>query len=269
MRLGTIAAALLFALPSPARAVDAAGLRIHPLYGHLDQFEVVSRQEAPRATYELDLGPEETMEVEGATTIILYRLRAGEPALTAAQLRHAVEQAIDAGRGLTLYRGPRTSTYEIPRDLSEDYVQLIIGEGATSFTLALIEVGVTKPVPSARDLFDSLERTGRVRVEVDFEPGRAKLDPDSKAALDTVVALLQSHRELEVAVEVHSGDGGNPTLSRRLSEKRALALVRALVEAGIETERLMAVGLAEERSPLAKEAPEGRNAGWRVELVWR
>jgi outer membrane protein OmpA-like peptidoglycan-associated protein len=94
------------------------------------------------------------------------------------------------------------------------------------------------------------------------------LEPRSFALLDSIAALLGAHPELaRIRVVGHTDDRGGAGHNRRLSRRRAVAVVSYLVEHGVAAERLEAVGLGQ-AAPLADNlSAAGRAANRRVELV--
>lgn len=99
-----------------------------------------------------------------------------------------------------------------------------------------------------------------------FEVGRAQLDPRIREPLAAIAAVLVDYRMTLVCVHGHSDDSGPEEFNRRLSEQRAMAVGRALVEGGVEAKRVAVVGHGPAR-PLASNATdEGRERNRRVEI---
>jgi outer membrane protein OmpA-like peptidoglycan-associated protein len=99
-----------------------------------------------------------------------------------------------------------------------------------------------------------LRRTGIALVgreivvgdHVRFELDRADLAPDAAAALDVLARWLREHPEIELLrVEGHADALGSPRYNLELSQRRAEAVVAALVARGIAKERLVALGSGE------------------------
>lgn len=104
-----------------------------------------------------------------------------------------------------------------------------------------------------------------VKVEgaVAFAEGGDKLLPESEKALDALKTYLDDKTVVTtLRVEAHTGEGG--AASQALSERRALAVARRLVEKGVDCKRLVAVGFGPTKPIAADDAPEGRAKNRRV-----
>jgi outer membrane protein OmpA-like peptidoglycan-associated protein len=83
-----------------------------------------------------------------------------------------------------------------------------------------------------------------------FPTGKATLPAGPMPRLDRLAALLQEHPKLKVRIEGHTDALGAAGVNLALSQARAEAVKRALVERGVAADRIEAVGLGEAR-PLA------------------
>ncbi len=113
-----------------------------------------------------------------------------------------------------------------------------------------------------------IERHIAIEQQVQFETGRAVLLPASDAVLAGVAQVLKDHPEIElVEVQGHTDTTGTEVLNRELSESRAKAVVRWLVEHGIAAERLVARGYGYSRPVADESTEEGRRRNRRVDFV--
>jgi outer membrane protein OmpA-like peptidoglycan-associated protein len=102
--------------------------------------------------------------------------------------------------------------------------------------------------------------------ELRFPSGTATLPDADLPTLERIAALLEQRPELSARVEGHTDSLGGADINQGLSQQRAEAVMQALVERGIDADRLSAVGLGAER-PIADNATEaGRRANRRVEV---
>jgi outer membrane protein OmpA-like peptidoglycan-associated protein len=86
--------------------------------------------------------------------------------------------------------------------------------------------------------------------------------------LDYVTKTLLDHPELKrIRVEGHTDSVGNDATNQTLSEKRANAVMRYLVKAGVDPERLIAVGYGEARPIDTNDTEEGRERNRRVDFT--
>jgi outer membrane protein OmpA-like peptidoglycan-associated protein len=99
-----------------------------------------------------------------------------------------------------------------------------------------------------------------------FEVGSAQLAAGIREPLATIAAVLVDYRLTLVAVHGHSDDSGPEELNRRISEQRAMAVARALVDGGVEAKRVLVVGHGPAQPLASNASPDGRERNRRVEI---
>lgn len=110
----------------------------------------------------------------------------------------------------------------------------------------------------------------RIEEQLLFASGNASLSEDGQVVLGTLADILSNMDGL-ISVEGHTDS--QPIRSARfpsnweLSSARAAAVLRALIAAGFEQDRLRAIGYADTRPVSDNETRAGRQANRRVELV--
>ncbi len=90
----------------------------------------------------------------------------------------------------------------------------------------------------------------RVPVMIDnifYDFDKATLRPESKAALDDLVKLLNENPNVTIELSSHTDYKGSDNYNKRLSQRRADAVVAYLIEHGIASDRLSPVGYGEEK----------------------
>ncbi len=94
---------------------------------------------------------------------------------------------------------------------------------------------------------------------VQFDTGSATIRSVSHKLLDEVAQILVAHPELQkIRIEGHTDSRGSASSNKDLSQRRADAVKQYLINAGVDANRLSAVGFGEER-PLDKRETE---AAW-------
>jgi outer membrane protein OmpA-like peptidoglycan-associated protein len=121
------------------------------------------------------------------------------------------------------------------------------------------------------DMAKALAATGNIALYgIQFDTNKSSLKPESADTVAQIAKLLQAQPSLKLDVVGHTDNVGDAAANLKLSQRRADAVVAALVEDhGIDEARLTArgEGLAK---PLADNATEeGRAKNRRVELVKR
>jgi outer membrane protein OmpA-like peptidoglycan-associated protein len=119
------------------------------------------------------------------------------------------------------------------------------------------------------DVSASLLRDGRVALRgINFATDSADLSGGSYAAAGNIGEVLNGHPQLNLAVVGHTDNTGDFTYNIELSQRRAQAIVDALVnDYDVELTRLAAVGVGP-LAPIDTNRTEyGRGQNRRVELV--
>lgn len=117
-------------------------------------------------------------------------------------------------------------------------------------------------------LYDRLSSQGKIiTYAITFETGKADLKPESMTEINRIAKLMNEQSDLKFEVQGHCDNQGSDKVNDPLSQKRAEAIVAALVKQGINASRLTAVGKGS-HSPIADNSTdEGRAKNRRVEFV--
>lgn len=132
-----------------------------------------------------------------------------------------------------------------------------------------IFIGSIRVDAGGRDLYAAIERDGRVAVrDILFDTDSERIRPESREALDAIGAMLREHADLRLSIEGHTDSQGADAHNLDLSERRAAAVRRWLIEEyAIDAARLRAEGRGENAPVATNDTPEGRQQNRRVELV--
>lgn len=124
---------------------------------------------------------------------------------------------------------------------------------------------------------DGCPDEGRVVVERDnirilekiyFDSGKDTIQDRSSELISEIASTLNNHPEiLKLRVEGHTDSVGSDIRNLNLSQARAEAVVRALVVAGVDANRLDAAGFGEMRPIASNDSEEGRQENRRVEFI--
>lgn len=156
--------------------------------------------------------------------------------------------------------------------LTRDHYGTPADTAQSAVAIQIVEpVGMTggQVTVSAEALGKGLEADGRMALYgIYFDTGKSDLKPESRAQLAEMAALLRDKPTLRVYIVGHTDNVGSLETNLSLSQRRAEAVVAALVnDHRVEGGRLSARGVAS-LSPVAGNRNEaGRALNRRVEMV--
>ncbi len=155
----------------------------------------------------------------------------------------------------------------IPNTVAPGYFELTFyrGGGYHTNNSSIRNVRIAK---GAVPLYDRMMSDGKfITYGITFDVGKATIKPESMGEINRIVQLMNENPSLKFSVEGHTDSTGNATSNQTLSEQRSQAIVAKLVELGIASDRLTAVGKGQ-NSPIADNSTdEGRAKNRRVEFV--
>lgn len=182
--------------------------------------------------------------------------------------------------GLGAYKSPRYATFRRQKEGVDIALAMYIGEdgnlslGPRIFLHAVESKAMESGkilVPTAQEMVQAFATEGRIALYgIFFDTGSATVKPESTPTLEQIAALLKSNAKLSLLVVGHTDNVGDFQSNLALSQRRATAVVEALVKQhAIPAARLQPFG-AGMIAPAASNAEEsGRAKNRRVELVPR
>lgn len=103
--------------------------------------------------------------------------------------------------------------------------------------------------------------------DVLFKSGETNLAEGAQTSLAEVVELLQTEPSKKIRVEGHTDSSGEAATNAELSQKRADAVRQALIDLGIDGDRITSKGMGQD-FPIASNADEaGRARNRRVDVI--
>ena len=130
----------------------------------------------------------------------------------------------------------------------------------------LSDLCANTPAGAKVNAFGCQDTDAMILRGVNFHTDSDKLTDDSIAILDRVVNTLKAHPEVKLEVSGHTDSRGDDTYNKDLSERRAVSVMKYLVEHGVNADSLIARGYGEERPIASNDTQEGMAENRRVEL---
>ena len=158
-----------------------------------------------------------------------------------------------------------TRITNVPNMAAPKYVEFEISPNEKNGYNGISNVRIAN---GAVPLYDRLSTDGKIiTYAITFETGKADIKPESYVEINRIAKLMQENPNLSFEVQGHCDASGSDKVNDPLSQKRAEAIVAALVEQGIAQARLTAVGKGSHQPIADNSSDEGRAKNRRVEFV--
>lgn len=109
---------------------------------------------------------------------------------------------------------------------------------------------------------------GRVTLNVEFDFDKAVVKPKYDNEIGQLAAVLKKYPDLKITIEGHTDNVGKAAYNEKLSQRRADAVRKVLVEKfGIDGARLKAIGYGPKQPVAPNTTKEGRQKNRRVDAV--
>lgn len=105
--------------------------------------------------------------------------------------------------------------------------------------------------------------------DVLFSTGKTELLPGAMTTIDKLASFLAEYPDKTLLVEGHTDNVGTDEYNQSLSERRALSVKNALMQAGVDGSRIDTMGLGETHPITDNSTSAGRLKNRRVEIVIR
>lgn len=104
-----------------------------------------------------------------------------------------------------------------------------------------------------------------LRESIQFKSGKADVTDDTYHTL-SMLAMIVRTCETPIEIAGHTDDKGGAEINERLSQRRAATVAKHLINHGVPSEMLQAVGYGESQPVASNTTPEGRKQNRRIEF---
>jgi OOP family OmpA-OmpF porin len=104
-------------------------------------------------------------------------------------------------------------------------------------------------------------------ADILFDFDSTEIKPQYYSALEVIIAVLKKNPDLKIEIQGNTDNVGPESYNQMLSEKRALAVKEYMVNKGIESERLKAVGFGATQNVASNENNTGRALNRRIDFI--
>jgi len=102
---------------------------------------------------------------------------------------------------------------------------------------------------------------------LNFDSATTRLTPESNATVNDLIAIMKCFPNMNVQLQGHTDNTGDPEANKKLSVDRAEAVKALLVAGGIDGGRIETAGWGQEKPIASNDTEEGKARNRRTELV--
>ena len=259
--------------------VSASDFKDTPYFSGMPNYKIGDAADNEFDEYRFFNGKDDCITVEGKKFHRAYTLREDAQQASELQISRNYANAVKNLGGTVIFEGIcegadcaencgyRLMVGKIIKGDNEIWVEVCPFNDGNDYYITLIVKESMKQDVTASAMLDALNQKGRVALYINFDFGKATLKPDSQPIITQIVDLLNANAGLNLSVEGHTDNVGNPQSNKVLSENRARAVVKEIVAHGIDANRFSIMGHGQDKPIADNNSEEGRALNRRVELV--
>ena len=289
----TLSLAVCFISGPAAAQDDVEGCKDHPLFNRMPGYRInacetkdFDARDFPSAPGVTEVNkPLKSVTIEGKQTYIQYEHPGGQTgSASGLQIQRNFTNAVRAkggqviaefgaeasGKGLdddTFGIGDRAAVYKLNDGGREVWVRVHPYNAGSGYLVFVAEREAMAQSISVNELLDAISKDGYVALQIGFDTGKATIKPDSFPQLDQVAAALKQQAALKLEIGGHTDNVGTAEANLALSDARAKAVMKHLIDKGTPAARLTAKGYGQAAPVADNRTEEGRAKNRRVELT--
>jgi peptidoglycan-associated lipoprotein len=178
-------------------------------------------------------------------------VQAGQPATLTWQTQNATDVAIDNGVGTVQPSGNQ----QVTPSQSTTYTLTARGAGGTETATARVTVTQPPPPPAAQPTVSEQEMFNQNIQDIFFDYDKYDVRAEDQSKLQADATWLNQHPNVEFTIEGHADERGSTEYNLALGDNRANSVKNALVQAGIDANRIRTISYGKEK-PFCTESNE-------------
>jgi OmpA-OmpF porin, OOP family len=107
----------------------------------------------------------------------------------------------------------------------------------------------------------------KILQQIHFQFDKDKIRPESFKILDAVIEALHAYPKIHLEIQGHTDNKGSAVYNKGLSDRRATAVRKYLVDHGIDSGRLTSHGYGMERPVVSNDTDQNRALNRRVQFI--
>jgi OmpA-OmpF porin, OOP family len=223
--------------------------------------------------FNLAAGGTKNVTKEGTKSVVRYDFNnePGKSKPSCLQILRNYEAAAKKIGAETIFlsTGEGIATFKLTKAGAEVWVKVETAGNDNSdlYVLTILEIEAMKQEITAVGMYDALSTDGHIALYINFETGKATIQPESQPIIDQIVEMLKANPSLKVSIEGHTDNAGNGPANQTLSENRAKAVMNAIISKGINKTLLTSKGWGQTKPVGDNKTDEGKAKNRRVEIV--
>ncbi len=267
---------VLVSFPAITQMTDVDGCKDSPMFPTRMPHYFISecKSDYDAADFNTAAGGETKVTKEGTHTQMQYNFdtEAGVQKPSVLQILRNYETAAKNIGAVTVFLSApeNLAVFKIMKNGQESAwvkIETIGSDGTDSYILTIIQLAEMKQEITADDMLKTLNADGHIALYINFETGKADIKPESQVIIDQIVEMMKANPTLKVSIEGHTDNVGTATANQTLSEKRAQAVMNALIAKGIDKSRLTSKGWGATKPIGDNSTDDGKAQNRRVEIV--
>lgn len=268
--------ALLFV--SPFIQAQESEFKDTPYFSGMPNYRIYDAEEIEFDSYNFFNGKNCTT-VEGKKLKRTYTLKDDAQKSSIIQVSRNYSNAVKNMGGTVIFEGaPQNAECaennglqmmigKVVKEGNELWVEIVPTGDGSDYYMTIVLKELMKQDVTASDMFNALNRDGRIALYINFDTGKSIIRDESRPIIEQVVQMMRSNPDLKLSIEGHTDNVGSPASNKTLSEERARSVSAAIVAQGIASERLSSSGYGQDKPLGENSTEEGRAKNRRVELV--